>query len=93
MRRRSWNQPLPAATMLSLLILAACAGGAPSERSGGAQVEFQVPAATPSASTSPAPNAQISGVLNFTAPKLGGGQVVGNELAGQNVAVWFWAPW
>ena len=32
-------------------------------------------------------------LLDFAAPKLGGGQVVGNEFAGKDVAIWFWAPW
>ena len=32
-------------------------------------------------------------ILDFTAPKLGGGQVVGSEFAGKDVALWFWAPW
>ncbi|MGQ0678041.1 MAG: hypothetical protein ACT4OM_00015 [Actinomycetota bacterium] len=32
-------------------------------------------------------------VLEFAAPRLGGGQVVGSELAGKDVAMFFWAPW
>lgn len=32
-------------------------------------------------------------LLDFTAPKLGGGQVVGSEFVGKDVAIWFWAPW
>ncbi len=32
-------------------------------------------------------------ILDFTAPKLGGGQIVGSEFAGKDIAIWFWAPW
>lgn len=32
-------------------------------------------------------------VLDFTAPKLGGGTLEGADFAGQDVAIWFWAPW
>lgn len=75
---------------LILMLIAACAGEAGPR---GAAVEFKEPKETQEPSFSPAPGAAGSSILNFTAPKLGGGQVVGTELAGQNVAVWFWAPW
>ena len=32
-------------------------------------------------------------VLDFEAPLLGGGTIRGADLAGQDVAFWFWAPW
>ena len=48
-----------------------------------------LPAKTPGiAATGATPS-----VLDFTAPKLGGGQVVGSELVGRDVAAFFWAPW
>lgn len=31
--------------------------------------------------------------LDVTLPAVGGGQVVGAELAGRHLALWFWAPW
>jgi hypothetical protein len=31
--------------------------------------------------------------LDFSVPALGGGQIEGRELAGRDVALWFWAPW
>jgi hypothetical protein len=37
--------------------------------------------------------ASSSKTLDFTAPRLGGGQVVGSEFQSKDVAVWFWAPW
>lgn len=73
------------------LIASGCASGSSPEPSG---VEFRAPAGS---ADQPAPAqsrpATATGILDFTAPKLGGGQVVGSEFAGQNVAIWFWAPW
>lgn len=31
--------------------------------------------------------------LGFTAPRLGGGTVRGGAYAGQDLVIWFWAPW
>jgi hypothetical protein len=50
----------------------------------------QVPAQPTPAATGAAPTPKL---LNFTAPRLGGGQVVGSELVGKDVAMFFWAPW
>ncbi|HUH07685.1 MAG TPA: hypothetical protein VML96_07755 [Egibacteraceae bacterium] len=33
------------------------------------------------------------GRLDFSLPDVRGGQVEGAELAGKDVALWFWAPW
>jgi len=32
-------------------------------------------------------------ILDFAAPKLGGGTIQGSDYAGQDLAIWFWAPW
>jgi hypothetical protein len=32
-------------------------------------------------------------VLRFTAPRLGGGTLDGEDYSGRDVAIWFWAPW
>jgi hypothetical protein len=47
----------------------------------------------PTASPSPAVDPPVPEALDFTAPGIDGGQVVGAEYAGQAVALWFWAPW
>jgi hypothetical protein len=31
--------------------------------------------------------------LDFVAPDVRGGQVEGADLAGQDLVIWFWAPW
>jgi ABC-type glycerol-3-phosphate transport system substrate-binding protein len=31
--------------------------------------------------------------LDFVAPDVRGGQVVGADFAGQAMVIWFWAPW
>jgi hypothetical protein len=47
-----------------------------------------------SGATAPdAPEAAEAGLLDFTAPAVGGGQVAGADYAGRDLALWFWAPW
>jgi hypothetical protein len=46
------------------------------------------PTSVPSSGGSPAPE-----VLDFEAPLLAGGTFHGADLAGKDVAFWFWAPW
>jgi len=45
---------------------------------------------TPSTSASPGGVVEL---LDFTAPLLGGGTLRGSDFAGEDVAIWFWAPW
>lgn len=47
------------------------------------------------AEVTPAPpgDAPLAEGLDVTLPAVGGGQVVGAELAGRDLALWFWAPW
>lgn len=70
--------------MVLTVVLAGCANDARSE--GGLTTGTQ----TPNSVTSPSGGAKI---LSFEAPKLGGGQVDGDDLRGKDVAIWFWAPW
>lgn len=55
------------------------------------------PSPQPPAEPPPAPSEDhgppVPQALDFSAPALGGGLVVGAELAGQGVALWFFAPW
>lgn len=47
--------------------------------------------------TSPGTQSESGGergsILDFTAPRLGGGSVTGAGFAGMDLALWFWAPW
>ena len=88
---------MPARRMLLSLLAtvavvgAACGGAGGSaapasstgEPGGGASHE-------PGASVSPA---ELPQVLAFEGPLLGGGTLRGEDLAGKDVAFWFWAPW
>jgi len=42
---------------------------------------------------SPESSDPIPGVLDFSAPRVGGGTVEGADYAGKDLAIWFWAPW
>jgi ABC-type glycerol-3-phosphate transport system substrate-binding protein len=75
---------LVAALSFVAVLLAGCAGG---ERSPGS-VTFT----SPSSEANGKPAAE-SKILQFEAPKLGGGQIDGGDLKGRDVAIWFWAPW
>lgn len=39
------------------------------------------------------PGRAVPDVLRFAAPRLSGGTIDGEDLSGQDVAFWFWAPW
>lgn len=83
------------ASLLALTgLLASCAGPPdPVQQTQAAPtvtIRGQTPVQPSSAASGAAPTPKL---LNFTAPKLGGGQVVGSELAGKDVAMFFWAPW
>jgi hypothetical protein len=45
------------------------------------------------AESSPRVDGGITDVLRFSAPKLGGGSIEGEDYSGRDVALWFWAPW
>jgi len=71
------------AAVLTTLLLGACANNT----KGSGKVSFGQPTPTPGEIRSQ------GSLLDFRAPKLGGGLVNGNDFAGQDLALWFWAPW
>jgi hypothetical protein len=93
--------PGRSAALLGLLLVAsACSGGGePVEpRSGSPRQSADASAgAEPEASGSPDGGNTDGGrpaeVLRFSAPRLGGGTIDGEDFAGRDVAFWFWAPW
>jgi hypothetical protein len=67
---------------LAAVILLACGSG-----DKGAETSFQ------GGSPRSTGESKAAGLLDFQAPKLGGGTVHGRDFAGKDVAMWFWAPW
>jgi thiol-disulfide isomerase/thioredoxin len=74
-----------AATVLAAMTLAGCttALNPVAEPPG-------VPSASSDASASPSAE---PGPFDFTAAKVGGGELDGASLKGRDVVLWFWAPW
>lgn len=86
------------------LLLAACGGGtdvtAPAgggepatDETAPATAPGTVPAPATAGPRAPGAPAAVPALLDFTAPAVNGGQVVGAELVGRPLALWFWAPW
>ena len=89
---------LPAALLLvSALAVAACGSSddddvVASSRSVESTTTTSGDAPTP-AETTTSPAADVPEELDFVAPDVRGGQVVGADFAGQAMVIWFWAPW
>jgi hypothetical protein len=81
---------LRAVLLVMMLAVAACGTSEPRSAADGSR---SAPAPAPSPATadvSPEP----SGDAPFGAvDAVGGGQIDGAELAGRDLALWFWAPW
>lgn len=71
-------------TMVCTFLLAACNDGGPGQTT----LDFET---SPSAQSEAVDRG--GAILDFTAPRLGGGEVNGQEFAGKQLAIWFWAPW
>ena len=76
-------KPARVATLLAAMILAsACAGATTLTPGRGTSSETSRSSAPP-----------VVELLDFEAPLLSGGTFRGADLAGKDVAFWFWAPW
>lgn len=70
----------PAAALLVLALAASCAPGSEA-------------ATFPGSARSPETVSADASWYDFSAPRLNGGRVTGEDLRGRDVALWFWAPW
>jgi hypothetical protein len=95
MARRSMRRSI--GTIVVLLILAACSSEGVEDGAGRSPRRSPASPAPPSASevtaTPEQENAPTPDVLRFSAPRLGGGTIEGEDYSGRDVALWFWAPW
>ena len=80
---------LGAAGIAFALFASACAGS-PTEETSTAAPDTTVAAVTEEAE---APAAGGAGLPVLVADSVAGPQIDTNDLAGQDVVVWFWAPW
>lgn len=74
----------------ALALAGAACGGAPATGEGATPPSS---ASAPTGTVTMGPAAAVPDVLDFEAPLLGGGTLRGADLAGKDVAFWFWAPW
>lgn len=89
---------LPLLALAVAVLAPACAG---TTTAGGAPAITSSPTRTTAPSTgtsstvpgSTTPAAPVVELLDFEYPLLGGGTLRGADLAGKDVAFWFWAPW
>ena len=83
---------------LLLAVMLAIAACGTSERPSADASEETVPSASAAAATDRPTGAgtapEHAGAAPFgTVDAVGGGQIDGGELAGRDLALWFWAPW
>ena len=81
--------------LVALVVLLSACGGPQSETAApdASTAPSDVAVSEPSAGTPSAAAGATPAALNWTAPLVGGGQLDGNDLAGGDVVLWFWAPW
>lgn len=91
-----------AASVVALLVLAACGGTNDAPTAGSAPTKERATSASPTTpSTTPSPTSAPTVVptvaapeaLRFTSTTLDGQAYDGARLAGKPAALWFWAPW
>lgn len=87
--------------LAAALLLAACGTGGeqqttqPTASTGPATTAAASngPTTTATASAGPTTGAAVPDILDFTAETVRGEQVAGADYAGQDLVLWFWAPW
>lgn len=96
--RATRRRPPPAvfAMAVTLLVLLAACADSPEAAEDGTAAEPTTTAADSDDPETPAPGGEAgagSELLAFSAETVGGEPFDGAELAGEPVALWFWAPW
>ncbi len=90
-------RPLLAVALVGALSLAACGSGQDDDVASGRSTDPTTTTVATGATTAPgarpSPAAAVPEELDFVAPDVRGGQVVGGDLAGKDLVIWFWAPW
>ena len=86
-----------AALLAGALALAACGGSGDEAEVAATTTPDTAATTTDAPATAPTTGGdaavEVPDELDFVAPDVRGGQVVGAELAGQDLVIWFWAPW
>jgi len=86
-----------AASLLAVALAAAACGGSGDDdvaAAPAAESTTTTSAGTSSSTEAGAPaGPAVPEQLDFVAPDVRGGQVIGADFAGQDLVIWFWAPW
>ncbi|MGZ8623858.1 MAG: hypothetical protein ACXWYQ_06815 [Actinomycetota bacterium] len=82
---------LAVATALTLVAGACSAIG--TEADTPAPPRSSSPSASAGATDGAPSDGDVAEVLRFSAPRLGGGTIDGEDFSGRDTAFWFWAPW
>lgn len=84
---------------LGILALTAASCGSSEETAGprspqaAPEVTSPAPPTSPGPTEEPAEDPPVPEELRFSAPALGGGTIEGARYAGEDLVIWFWAPW
>lgn len=93
--RRSRRVKLAGIVGATVLAVAACGGdddAGPVESPATDPVESPTPESAPTDGGEAAPAADVPGLLQFSAPLVGGGEIDAASTAGTPTAFWFWSP-
>ena len=78
----------------ALALVATSCGGGPAETAAETAVEVSSPAEAEVEAASPTPTAEPAPAeASLVATTVSGGQIDFGSLEGQDVVLWFWAPW
>ena len=90
------TRPPRTATVAAMLLVAAavaCSNGSPSTQASSAPTRSADPSGPKPTKTTASPVTEVPELLDFEGSLLDGGTFRGADVAGQDVAFWFWAPW